>query len=161
MDRILIKPVIINGKSYQIKKFDALTGLSIARLLLAKCMPLISVFGNTKESEVSDENLLDATSTLLESLTDEELRSIILKCLRYCYLSLPAGLQPVIDADGHYGDPDAEYDMMLTLKLCWEAIKLGASDFFDANGSDLKQQIIAALSQPNQSTTTPTFTPLS
>ena len=60
---------------------------------------------------------------------------IIDKCLRVCYARLPAGLQPVIDETGNYGVEGVEYDMGLTLRLCFEAIKWGASDFFAGNGS--------------------------
>lgn len=154
--------VKIDEKVYSIKKFTAKEGLMVARLLMAKVLALIPVLdipapkknddiapqlaeggeGNTVaivEQEAADSKSSDALYTaiaqVLENLTESDMTDLIDKCLRVCYVQLPAGLQPIIDATGHYGVPDVEYDLPLTLRLCFEAIKWGASDFFGDKSS--------------------------
>ena len=39
----------------------------------------------------------------------------------------------------YYGVDDVEYDMGLTIRLCYEAIKWGAADFFGGKDSPLRQ----------------------
>lgn len=153
--------VQVGDNTYTIKRFDAKTGLKMARLVIAKAAPLIPLLdkltgGNeapknpgtevpktsgdkTKQNatvvNVNDDQIYSAVGVLLDNLTDKDLDEIIDKCLRVCYVPLPAGLQPVIDETGNYGVEGIEYDMGLTLRLCFEAIKWGASDFFAGNNS--------------------------
>ena len=74
---------------------------------------------------------------VLENLDDKDMDLLIDKCLRVCSKMLPAGPEPVMDANGNYGIPEVEYDMALTIRLIVEAIRWGASDFFGGNGLDL------------------------
>lgn len=141
MDSNILKNVTINDDVYVIKKFDAKTGLKIARLIMAKAAPILPLLeADAKNPDQQADAILEGKNRdqvyemvgrILGSLTDEDLDSLIDKCLRVCSKQLPAGLQPVIDAVGNYGIPDVEYDLPLTIRLVFEAISWGASDFFD------------------------------
>lgn len=141
----LYTEVTIDDRTFRIKKFDAKTGLKLARLVIAKAAPILPMI---QDGNTSDARVFTAIGGILESLDDADLDNIIDKCLRVCYEDLPAGPAPVIDDLGHYGVENVEYDMMLTLRLCIEAIKWGASDFFDEKSSNLLQTIRAG-SSPN------------
>lgn len=125
----------IDGASYSIKKFTAKTGLKMARLVLAKLAPIIPMLDPTASTE---DKLYETLAEIFDSLSDADIDNIVDKCLRVCYVPLAAGLQPIIDETGHYGVEDVEHDLMLTLRLCFEAIKWGASDFFGEKSSALK-----------------------
>ena len=129
----IYKRIDIDGIEYNIKKFSAKDGLKVARLLLAKIIPLIPALDGTED------DVLGAAGPALESLSDSDLENLVDMCLRVCYKLLPAGPQPIIDSTGHYGVPEVEFDIPLTLRLCAEAIQWGASDFFGGNGSALKK----------------------
>ncbi len=149
----LYTDVQVGDNTYTIKRFDAKTGLKMARLVIAKAVPLIPLLdkitgGNEAQKtpddktrqnapavNTDDDQIYSAVGVLLDNLTDKDLDEIVDKCLRVCYVRLPAGLQPVIDETGNYGVEGIEYDMGLTLRLCFEAIKWGASDFFAGNNS--------------------------
>lgn len=138
----IYKTVTIDDDTYVIRKFDARTGLKIARLLLAKATPILPLLdeSDTKKAAAkakkmaSDDKVYELIGRVMEELTDEDVDNIVDKCLRVVSKQLPAGLQPVIDATGHYGVEGIEYDLKLTLRLAYEAIVWGASDFFDGKG---------------------------
>ena len=129
--------VTIKDQEYIIQKFDAKTGLKMARLVMAKAEPLLPLLAaqeqNNKHNKTSEAGTYQAVFAILGQMTDEDIDSLVDKCLRVCYVDLPAGRQPVIDETGHYGVEDIEYDMFVTLMLCYEAIKWGAAGFFDEN----------------------------
>lgn len=129
--------VTIGDSAYSIKKFDARTALKIARLVIAKAASLIPIIDGTES--LGNERIYSAVSSIFESLGDADIDNLIDKCLRVCYVNLPAGLQPVIDETGNYGVEGIEYDTSLTIQLCVEAIKWGASDFFGGKNSALSQ----------------------
>ena len=126
----LFKSVEIDGERYTIKKFTALTGLQIAKMIIAKAEPLVPVL----EKGLDSDEVADAIFKMAENISDEDLRYLINKCLRNCYKALPAGLQPVIDNAGNYGVDGIEYNLKKTIRLCYEAISWGASDFFGEGG---------------------------
>ena len=136
--------VTIGEQEYAIKKFDARTGMKLARLVISKAAPIIPMLetitkdsGKEKTDEKPEDNnkIYEAVGAVLATLTDEDMDNLMDKCLRVCYAKLPAGLQPVIDENGNYGVEGVEYDMGLAIRLCFEAIKWGASDFFAAKNS--------------------------
>lgn len=150
MSTDLYTNITIGEDTYSIKKFPAKTGLKLARLVIAKAAPLIPLLDTPKakadgtpkakaESAAQDDHVYEAVGTILDSLSDEDIDDLVDKCLRVCYLNLPAGLAPVIDEFGNYGVENVEYDMSLTIRLCFEAIKWGASDFFGGKNSTLAQ----------------------
>ena len=137
----------IDGVTYSIQKFTAKAGLKMARLVLSKMAPILPLLDQEASTE---DKLFSALSEILDSMSDADIDDLVDKCLRVCYVNLPAGLQPIIDETGHYGVEDVEYDMVLTLRLCFEAIKWGASDFFGEKGSALKSLMAQLGSSQNQ-----------
>lgn len=144
--------VKINDQDYMIKKFDAMTGLKLARLVIAKTAPIIPLLDiggdendkdkkpkRTAEEIANDERLYTLVGEILGTMTDADIDDLVKKCLSVCYVDLPAGPAPIIDETGNYGVDDVEYDMALTIRLCIEAIKWGASDFFGGKDSPLRQ----------------------
>ena len=131
--------VTIKEREFVIKKFDAKTGLKLARLVMAKAQPLIPLLAaKSKENGgegITQQNTFQAVFAILGELKDEDIDALVDKCLRVCYVDLPAGRAPVIDEAGFYGVEGVEYDPILTMMLCFEAIKWGAADFFDENSS--------------------------
>lgn len=125
----LYKTVTIGERRFVIRKMTAMAGLQLARLLLAKALPIAPKL---------EEGLDVATiAQAVETVSDAELQTIVTKCLCVCAEDLPAGRAPVLDDAGHFGVEGVEYDMGLTLRLCAEAIKWSMGDFFGGSLSDL------------------------
>lgn len=138
--------VTINDQEYVIRKFDAMTGLKLARLVIAKAAPIIPLLdsgdgkkGKNAQEIASDDRIYTVIGEVLGTMTDADIDDLVKKCLSVCFVDLPAGMQPIIDETGHYGVEGVEYDMLLTIRLCYEAIKWGASDFFGEKGLLLRQ----------------------
>ena len=142
MNNELFKTVVIDDDTYIIRKFDARTGLKIARLLLAKATPLMPLLDEADAKKaakkakevVADEKIYTVIGKIMEELSDEDIDTLVDKCLRVVSKQLPAGPQPIIDAAGNYGVEGIEYDLKLTLRLAYEAVVWGASDFFGEKG---------------------------
>ena len=145
MDSSILKSVVIDEETYVIRKFDARTGLKIARLLLAKATPILPLLddGDAKKAvakakkmaaKSDDDKLYEMIGKVMETLSDDDIDDLLNKCLRVVSKQMPAGLQPIIDATGNYGVEGIEYNLKLTLRLAYEAIVWGASDFFDGKG---------------------------
>lgn len=140
----IFKKVTIKDQEYVIQKFDSKTGLKLARLVMAKAQPLVPLLaaqeqdksnGNAeaKQAIISKDDTFKAVFAILGELKDEDIDALVDKCLRVCYVDLPAGRQAVMDEAGNYGVDGVEYDPVVTTMLCYEAIKWGAADFFDGN----------------------------
>lgn len=128
--------VEIDGINYSIKKFTAKAGLKITRFVIAKMAPIIPLLDPANRT--GEDAIYTTLGEVFDALSDADIDNLVDKCLRVCFVNMPAGLAPIIDETGHYGVEDVEYDMMLTLRLCFEAIKWGASDFFGEKSSALK-----------------------
>lgn len=142
----LYKAVEIDGERYSIKKFTAIAGLQIAKMILSKLTPMLPYLDGS--DEVPPEAMAEMMHNIGQ-MSDEDVENLVKKCLKCCYKVMPAGLQAVIDTTGHYGVEGVEYDLVLTCRLCIEAIKWGTSDFFGEKGSTLISEVVPALSQPN------------
>lgn len=141
----ILKTVTVGDDTYIIRKFDARTGLKIARLIIAKATPLLPLLDADDDAKktaarakkmlekTSNERLYEMIGKILETLDDTDIDNLVDKCLRVVSKQLPAGPQPVIDSTGNYGVEGIEYDLKLTLRLVYEAIIWGASDFFGEN----------------------------
>lgn len=106
--------VTIGEEQYSIKKFDAKTGLKIARMVIAKAAPLIPLLEKSEDktdttlmpnkpdkpgkddkiAKVDDSAIYEVVGTILDTLSDSDVDDLVDKCLRVCYLNLPAGLPP-------------------------------------------------------------------
>ena len=142
----IFNKVTINDQEYVIRKFDAMTGLKLARLVIAKAAPILPLLdaGDAQNGEKTagiarDDRIYTVFGEVLSAMTDADIDDLVKKCLSVCSVELPAGPQPIIDETGHYGVDDVEYDMGLTIRLCYEAIKWGAADFFGGKNSPLRQ----------------------
>lgn len=147
----IFNKVTINDQEYVIRKFDAMTGLKLARLVIAKAAPIIPLLDigddqkdgqkdgqkKTAQDIANDERIYTVVGEVLGTMSDADIDDLVKKCLSVCFVDLPAGMQPIIDETGHYGVEDVEYDMALTIRLCYEAIKWGAADFFGGKNSPL------------------------
>lgn len=176
--------VTIEDRNFSIMKFDARTGLKMARLLLSKIAPLLPYIDTDetddkgkkvkpkkadaekqeeakavktlaatftkKMDKESEESLYSSVAIMLEKLDDDTIDYIIDKCLMHCYEVLPAGLQPVLYPSGIYGVEGVKESLTLTVRLCFEAIKWGASDFFGGKNSGLLQKLKELGKQSNQ-----------
>ena len=130
MAKELYTKVTIGDRTFSIKKFDAMTGLQVARLVISKAAPIIPALDGNFDAG----SLYKLIGEVTAALTDEDIKLLASKCLSVCYEVLPAGLAQVVDEHGNYGVDDIEYDMVLVLRLCFESIKWGAADFFTGNG---------------------------
>ena len=171
--------VTIEERNFSIMKFDARTGLKMARLLLAKIAPLLPYINADEDEETgakpdeqkreeakavkalaasfkvkmdkdNEQSLFSTVGVLLEKLDDDTIDYIIDKCLTHCFELLPAGQQPVLYPSGIYGVEGVKESITLTVRLCYEAIKWGASDFFGGKNSALLQKLKELGKQSNQ-----------
>lgn len=126
MEREIYKSIEIDGTTYVLRKFDAMTGMQLMRLLLVKAAPVLEAARKGWDADA----LTEAVVSSLAALSDEDITSIASKCLQFCYRQYPAGREAVLDSAGHYGDEDVEYDIKRALRLVGEAILWGGSDFF-------------------------------
>ena len=140
----LFKTIDINGESFVVKKFTAKQGLNVARFILAKAAPLIPYLSEEESAEADDKAIL-ALMNMLDDISDKDLDELVDKCLKCCYKNLPAGMQAVMDSAGNYGVDGVEYDLLKTVRLCFEAIRWGASAFFGEEGSLLIAQAFSRL----------------
>lgn len=176
MSADLYTNVTIEDRNFSIMKFDARTGLKMARLLLSKIAPLLPYIKTDNEGgkadaekqeeaqavkalaaaftkkmdEENEESFYSAVALMLEKLDDDTIDYIIDKCLIHCYEILPAGPQPVLYPSGIYGVDGVKESFTLTVSLCYEAIKWGASGFFGGKNSGLLQKLKELGKQSNQ-----------
>lgn len=143
----LYKSIEIDGERYSVKKFTAIQGLQIAKLIISKMSALLPYIDGS--DEVPAEAIGHAL-TAIGRMSDEDVESLVKKCLRCCYKQFPAGPQAVIDKMGNYGVDGIEFDLVKTCRLCIEAIKWGTADFFGEKGATLIQEVVPSLSQQNQ-----------
>lgn len=157
LSRVIIKNIEVEGRKFSIKKFTAMDGLKIAKLIIAKIIPVFENFvpilkglitpntdgkkGKSKETVVDDktalemlENIsLDTIALALDKITEEDLDYIIKKSLQSISEVLPAGENPVMYSNGSYGVEGIEYDTILVFRLTCEAIMWSCGDFFEEN----------------------------
>lgn len=145
MDRSIRKTVEIDGSSYIIVKLTAIASLQLGRLLIAKAAPFVTLLSKMDDGDTDDGILFQALFDVVGNLNDQDVNDLVTKCLRACKLDLDAGEHPVLDERGNYGNPDIEYDLILTVKLCVEMIKFNFADFFNGGGLDLKSLQIRVL----------------
>lgn len=163
LSRVITKNIEVEGRKFSVKKFTAMDGWKIAKLIIAKIIPVFKDFvpiiktfirpkppisimgenGEVKDNEtaVSEETALDMLGNIsldtialaLDKITDEDLDYIIKKSLQNISEVLPAGENPVMYSNGSYGVEGIEYDPILVMRLTCEAIMWGCGDFFEEN----------------------------
>ena len=102
-----------NPVSFRLTKLDAFSGVQLLRLLMRL------------ESENPSPTILD----LVSSLSESELRSVMMAVLNHVSVILPAGPQPVMTGS-EWGYPELEHDTPSCMKLLLEGIAWSLSGFF-------------------------------
>ena len=113
--------IAIDGKlvTFRLRKLDALSGACLLRMLAR---------GNDGEH-------VDLSEMLFETLTDEELRRLMVVCLEHVDVLLDAGYQPVMQM-GEWSWGEMQYDPGNALQLTVKEILWTLDGFFAESGSD-------------------------
>lgn len=144
MSRVVTKTIEVEDRKFIVKKYTAMDGLKIAKLLLAKVIPMFqdlvplikSMIGSKDDREINVESAvenlsLDTIAAALDKITGADFDYIVTKSLQAVSEILPAGDAPVMYENGTFGVENVEYDVILTLRLTCEAVMWGCGDFFD------------------------------
>ena len=99
---------------FRLTKRDAFSGVALLRLLMR-------LNGNP--------TMLD----LIASLSEDELRSVMISVLNHVEVLLPAGPHPVMTGR-EWGYPELEYDTPSCMKLVLEGIAWSLQGFFGGSG---------------------------
>ena len=112
--------ITVDGKplDFQLTKLDAFSGVSLLRLLS----------GMPKES---GEN---SALAFISSLSEPDLRALMITCLQHCEVLLPAGWMPVMTR-GEWTVSELEHDTAVCLKLTIEEVLWTLEGFFGGGGS--------------------------
>ena len=110
----------VDGKSldFRLTKLDAFSGAALLRLLSG--MP------QSKGGE--------SVMSFITSLSEADLRSLMIICLQHCEVLLPAGWMPVM-IRGEWTYPELEYDTAVCLKLTIEEVLWTLEGFFGGGAS--------------------------
>ena len=126
----------VDGKplDFRLTKLDAFSGASLLRMLASMPSNVIP-----SEAEGSPDQQPPALS-LLRSLSEPDLRSLMTTCLQHCEVLLPAGWMPVMTR-GEWTYPELEHDTAVCLKLTIEEVLWTLEGFF--GGGDLRPPPVA------------------
>ena len=115
-----ILPVPVDGKSqdFRLTKLDAFSGATLLRMLS----------GMAKESGG------DSVLGFITSLSEPDLRSLMITCLQHCEVLLPAGWMPVMTR-GEWTCPELEHDTTVCLKLTIEEVLWTLEGFLGGGAS--------------------------
>lgn len=134
------KDIVINERTFRIKKFNARTGSFMVMKITKLLAPIVKYLDLSKIKEVkqaSDVDLgafdLSGIMNELGNLSEEDFVYIQDKCLQVCSEVLPAGLAPVLDKNGFFGVNDLEEDTMTVLALTAHAIIFNLQGFFQGS----------------------------
>ena len=120
----------VGGKpfTFRLRKLDALSGACLLRLLArADRNP-------SPDPGAADAPSPDLGELLFSSLSDEELRALMVRCLEQAEVLLDAGWQPVMQL-GEWSWSDLQYDPAEALSLTLKEIVWTLDGFFVENGS--------------------------
>jgi hypothetical protein len=142
--RIISKTIEVEERTFVVKKYPAMEGLKIAKVLIAKILPVFQTFmplvAESQKGGMSAENVLsnlgdylslDTIADTLDKIAPEDFDYIMQKSLQNAYENLPAGEARVLNPDGTYGVLDVEHDPLIVLRLVCEVVMWGIGDFFD------------------------------
>lgn len=153
--RKMDKLVEINEEQYRVRKMDVFSASFLMKFLLEKFIPILNHINGILElmgsendggaggtDEGRTEQMLEVASrvipSILASVTDEDLKQLMTKCLNYADKSLPAGYQPVMLGD-RFGVEGLEYDFATCVVLCFHTIALNCEGFFGEGGFQIGQ----------------------
>jgi len=141
------KLVEVEGRAFQITKYNAVTGLIIAKLVISKVLPMLqsllpvistAVSGDegAKESvmaELEQHFDFESISRALDLITEQDMSYVIEKSLMSCSELLAGGPAQVLNPNKTYGVQNVEYDVVLVLRLVCEAVLFGCGGFFEGD----------------------------
>lgn len=158
--RELFKQIEIENEGkmdlYRVRKMDAFTGSALLKVLLAKFLPAVQMaesfykenmdkLGDSATEEQQEEMnkeaiklIMKVAPPLLEDLTEDELKGLMVRALQYTDKKLKSGWVQVVDKSKNFAVDDVEFDLMLCLNLCVQCIMFNCSGFFGANGLSLQ-----------------------
>ena len=112
--------VSVDGKSldFRLTKLDAFSGAALLRMLSG--MP----------KDLGDDSVLG----FITSLSEPDLRSLMITCLQHCEVLLPAGWMPVMTRE-EWTYPELEHDTAVCLKLTIEEVLWTLEGFFGGGAS--------------------------
>ncbi|KPV60716.1 hypothetical protein QJ48_04085 [Paenibacillus sp. A3] len=149
------KNVEINGRTFRIKKFDALTGSFMLIKITGLLAPLFKNLDLRKLKEAKDasEVKLEALNipgllSELGNLSEKDFEYVQGKCLQVCSEVLPAGPTPVLNSNGTFGVTGIEDDTMTVLALTAHTLIFNVKGFF--SGSPLASLVGGLLNTSQQ-----------
>lgn len=149
------KDVEIGGRTFRIKKFDALTGSFMLIKITGMLAPLFKNMDIGKLKDVKDvsevsPDAFDISGIMAEigNLSEQDFKYVQEKCLRVCSEVLPAGLSPVLNPNGSFGVIGIEEDTMTVLALTVHTLIFNVKGFF--SGSPLASMLGGLLTSSPQ-----------
>ena len=134
--------IAVDGKpmTFRLRKLDALSGACLLRMLArgndGGTRSSRNEPGGKESSETANGGkTLDLSEMLFETLTDEELRRLMIVCLEHVDVLLDAGYQPVMQM-GEWSWGEMQYDPGNALQLTVKEILWTLDGFFAESGSD-------------------------
>ena len=111
--KVLSVPVDGKPMNFRLTKLDAFSGVSMLRMLPGM------------RKEPGDDSVMG----FITSLSEPDLRSLMITCLQHCEVLLPAGWMPVMTR-GEWTVSELEYDTAVCLKLTIEEVLWTLEGFF-------------------------------
>ena len=121
--------ISVDGKSwdFRLTKLDAFSGAALLRMLSS--LPSGVILSEGKGSDPQSPAL-----SLFRSLSESDLRSLMITCLQHTEVLLPAGWMPVMTR-GEWTYPELEHDTAVCLKLTIEEVLWTLEGFFVGGAS--------------------------
>ena len=117
--KTLSVPVDGQSRDFRLTKLDAFSGVSLLRMM----------------TKLPSENA--SIEALFSSLSDVDLRSLMIVCLEHTEVLLPAGWMPVM-TKGEWSYPELEHDPAVCLKLTIEEALWTLEGFFGEGASTFR-----------------------
>ena len=118
IEKTISIPVEGKPMNFRLTKLDAFSGASLLRML----------------SGMRKDPGNDSIMGFITSLSEPDLRSLMITCLQHCEVLLPAGWMPVMTR-GEWTVSELEHDTAGCLKLTIEEVLWTLEGFFGGGGS--------------------------
>ena len=119
------KRVKVQGREFEIRAFDALTGSYIAYVMLQKMLP------NGMEKQISGvPNMPEGR----ETMSKQEFFKLQKDVLSVVYEVLPARTAPIMNKNGSWGVENIENNTLLVMILTIQALAFNIGGFFGEGG---------------------------
>lgn len=122
------KRVKVQGREFEIRAFDALTGSYIAYTILQKVLPAGM---ESQVQEMADMPDMPKDRTVM---TKKEFLGLQKDVLSVVYEVLPARTAPILNRNGSWGVADIENNTLLVLILTIQALAFNIGSFFGEGG---------------------------